>query len=142
MYEYQVEIFHTAGELVMLPLSVGYLMPRKGEATLAPCGGITVLLASLAFHFHETFKEVAFLRVFSCLNFTITVRFLIKEGEWIQAKTNSIMSCTCSLQRAGKKHPILVVLHPTHNLAQFRFASCEAAKSAGCLSLRLFCEET
>lgn len=89
----KLNFFHTAGELVTLPLSVDYLMPKKGEATLVPCGGIVIiLLTSLAFHFHETFKEAASLRVFSCLNFTITFRFLIKEGKWMQAQINSIMS--------------------------------------------------
>lgn len=39
----------------MFPLSVDYLMPKKGETTLVPHGGIvTILLASLTFHFHAS----------------------------------------------------------------------------------------
>lgn len=88
-----MKIFQTARKLVMFPPSVDYWVPKKGDAILVRHGGIvTVFLTFLAFHFHETLKEVAFLRAFSCLNFTITVRFLVKEGEWMQAQMNSIMS--------------------------------------------------
>lgn len=60
----RLQFFMHVGQLVMLPLSVDYLMPKKGEATLMPRrGSVTVLLTSFAFHFCETFKEVAYLRV-------------------------------------------------------------------------------
>lgn len=141
--EYQVKIFHTAGGTCHASsLLCIFWCPRKVRLHWCLMEALLVLLVSLAFHTHETFKEVASLRVFSCLNFTITFRFLHKEGEWMRAQMNSIMSSTCSLQRASKKCHILVVLHPAHNLAEFSFASCRAAKSAGCLSLYPFCEGT
>lgn len=86
----KLKFFYTAGELVMLPLSVDYLKPRKVELHWCLIKALLQPSSPLTFHFHETFKEVASLRVFSCLNFTITFRFLVKE--WMQAQMNSIMS--------------------------------------------------
>lgn len=93
MYEYQVKYFHTVVELVMLPTCVDYLMPKKGEVTLGPCGGIvTVLLVSLASCFHETFRKVASLRVLNYLNLTRNLKVTVEEGEWMQAQMDSIVS--------------------------------------------------
>lgn len=88
----KLKFFYTAGELVMLLLSVDYLVPRKVKLHWCLVKALLQPSSHLTLHFHETFKEVAFLRVFSCLNFTITFRFLVKEGEWMQAQMNSIMS--------------------------------------------------
>lgn len=93
MDECQLKHFHTVVELAMLPACVDYLMPKKGEVMLVPCGGIVmVLLVSLVSCFRETFRKVASLTVLNCLNLTRNLKVTVEESEWVQAQMHSIMS--------------------------------------------------